>query len=221
MNINSFDNIDYKIKIQLSAIIVIIVFILLFAFSPAFIKPEPVPFLFNEQIITFEVIDITIQQQMPAQPVRPRLSLQVSDDVLIDDPDLIDFLDIPLLTDVTMLQLPEASFAGTPVTQNPQRPPRVSRIVEPITPPGVIEDNLRIELAVTFLINPDGSIDELYITEIRVLDRQTGLYRETVTVGNQVIEATIQAARQWQFRPATDNGKPVKAYSTHVFIIGR
>jgi hypothetical protein len=35
-----------------------------------------------------------------------------------------------------------------------------------------------------------------------------------------LLGASLTAAKKWKFNPATDNGKPVKAYSTQVFSFG-
>jgi hypothetical protein len=221
MKITPFDNLDYTIKFQLSAIIILLLSLIVFSIAPSFKISEPVFFSFGEESITFEIIDRTIQQDIPPPPSRPRLSLILTQDMSVEDPDILPFLDINTQLNGSFIDVPTTSFSDMAATERPQRPPRVTRIVEPVTPAGVIEDNLRAEITVTFLINPDGSIDELSVTDIKVLNRQSGMYIESTSIGNQVLEATLEAARQWQFRAATDNGKPVKAFSSHVFIIGR
>jgi len=221
MKITFYDKLDYTIKFQLAFILVLLLVILVISAAPTHNVHQSALSSFNDHVITFDFIDRTTQQSLPPAPTRPRLSLILTQDFSIEDPDFLPFLDIPIISDVALVELPGSTKADTAVSEQPQRPPRVTRIVEPVTPQGVIEDNLRVEITITFLINPDGTIDELFVSEIRVLDRQRGLYIEASSVGHQVIEATIEAARQWQFRPATDNGVPVKAYSSHVFIVGR
>ena len=106
------------------------------------------------------------------------------------------------------------------IEERPDRAPRVTRIVEATTPEAARQLNNRVEIIVTMLVNKDGSVDEVFITEIREYDR-SGNYQIIDSIGYGIIEETMRAASGWQFIPARKGGEAVKAYSQHRFLFGR
>jgi protein TonB len=78
------------------------------------------------------------------------------------------------------------------------RPPQRLRLVEPVYPPDAFAKKIEGVVWLEILIGTDGLV-----------------VRATVTRSvPQLDAAAIAAARQWQFKPATKNGRPVPSLAT-------
>ncbi|MCH8495653.1 MAG: energy transducer TonB [Balneolales bacterium] len=175
----------------------------------------------SDDFLTLDLIEITQQSSSPPIPQRPRVSLEISDADPVDDPDFDLYLDIQTNLVSEPVPMPGTGSTVGPVVSNPQTPPRVTRIVEPITPPNVLNSDIRVRVSVTFLVNTDGTVDEYSVTQLQIFNRSTGQFETVDSVGDNIIEATLYAAEQWRFRAAMQDGTPVRAYSTHIFSFGR
>jgi hypothetical protein len=222
MNYSRADNIPYSLRIKYCTIIVLVLCILAVNFLPP-MEPGSTKNLFSsaEAPIPIELIDITFQASSPPPPVRPRIMINQPDWESVDVPlDLDLTLDLADLYPIPLLETSGVGHSGD-IVERPQRAPRVVRIVEAVTPEAVLQQNMRIEIAARFTVDQTGRVEEVVITEIKVREGP-GLPTRTVqSVGFGVIEAVYAAGRQWQFRPATENGAPVRAYSHHIFAFGR
>jgi hypothetical protein len=221
MHLSRIKAFNYQIRIQICLIVILLCATVLFRFPSEF-KKKYVLSGIDEQlgIVTFDIIEITSQNVVPAAPTRPTISISDNrEDVLID-------LELDILFDLEITS-PEI-FTNKPISAEhseivlrPQRSPRVLRIVEPTVPTYVNEENIRAIVEVTFTIGVDGTIEEIIIDEISLYNRRTGLYNRVEGGLKGIVESTLQAAQQWQFRPAINDGIAVRSKSTHVFTFGR
>lgn len=222
MKKNQVDRIPYRIIVKMCLIAVLLVLVLITKFFPTFQIDRTFEFTpSSDDFVTLDLIEITQQASSPPTPQRPRVSLEISDIDPTQDPEFDLFLDLQTDLVSELVALPGSGTTVGPILSNPQNPPRVTRIVEPVTPHNVLNSDIRVRVTVTFLINTDGSVDEYSVTQLHLLNRATGQFESIESVGDNIIEATLFAAEQWRFRPAMQDGKPVRAYSTHIFSFGR
>jgi hypothetical protein len=211
-----FDNLPYDIHFKLSLILTLTGFVLLILFGPEMYKNRSnTLFVYSELPITIDLIEITTQPAPPASPPRPRVPVPVLLDPIVSETDLNLLIDIPV-----NLENAIASLSGTGqrlVVYNPQRLPRVQRIVEPVSP----DVTTRIEIVALLTVGVDGRVEYVEIQSIKKFNPVSGLFEFVDNVDQAYIEATKYAAMQWIFRPAAENGTPVRSISEHVFTFGR
>lgn len=156
---------------------------------------------------------ITVQADAIPPPPRPRFAPPVvSDRVLEDEPE---FLDLDLFPDFDGFEAPQQAQTG--VVGNPDRPARVRRIVEAVTPQQARELDFQVEVQVTLLVNEEGRVDEVTISAIHIIYRD-GTREQVQAIGYGIMEESIRAASNWLFMPAQHNGMAVPAYSRHRFL---
>lgn len=172
----------------------------------------------EQELVLLDEVEITRQQSTPPPPPKPRLPNPVPDDEVIE-------IEPEIELDIEMPDLPqlEPGF-GTGQTGeedrivgNPQIPPTVVRIVE-ASAPEQVPDELRgnLEMIVNFLVDKEGNVEEVSIMEIRLYN-SSGDYEELPFVQYGLMDAVIKAAMQWRFRPARQDGEPVKAFTRQRF----
>lgn len=166
-----------------------------------------------------EDVEITRQESSPPPPPKPVVPFPVPNDEIVEE-------EIEFEADLDLSKLPdlEPGF-GTGdtgnearVVGNPQVPPSVVRIVEATAPksvPDEYEGNL--EMIVNFLVDEEGDVEEVSIMEIRLYEENGVDYRQLPFVQHGLMDAVIKAAMQWKFRPARQNGEPVKAFTRQRF----
>jgi len=194
--------------------------IAVFLFWPKIETPERVfdDYEQNETIAVEEIVR-TNQESAPPPPPKPQIPQPVPNDEIIEEeiiiPEEIEFLTIeesPFGEDVGI------TGQGEKISSNPQQPPNVIKIVEPALTPEAKKAGLKAEIFVTFLVNRDGSVQDAFVSEIRKYEGDE--YTNVEQLGYGVMEAALEAALKWQFRPARNQGSPVRAYTTHVFSFG-
>lgn len=172
----------------------------------------------EQEVVVLDDIQVTRQQTSPPPPPRPQLPNPVPDDEIIEEE-----LEIDMDLDLPDLPLLDPGF-GTGYTgdeerivANPQIPPTVVRIVE-ASAPEQVPDELRgnLEMIVNFLVDTNGDVEEVSIMEIR-LYQSDGSYEELPFVQYGLMDAVLKAAMQWRFRPARQDGEPVKAFTRQRF----
>lgn len=174
---------------------------------------------YSDEDIMFEEVEITRQESRPPPPPKPRVPIPVPNDQVIEE-EIPDLEELNISDDYDPLSEGIVGEEGDSdrVVSNPQSGPSVIRIVEPTTPDEAKKANIKVEVWVTFLVDQEGRVEEANISQIRLYD---GNEFETVqSIGYGITESTLKAALQWKFRPATDNGQPVKAYTRHIFTYG-
>ena len=171
----------------------------------------------QEQVFLDE-IEVTKQATSPPPPPRPVVPVPVPTDEIIEvELDIELDLDLPELPD-----LEEGFGTGETgdeerIVANPQIPPTVVRIVEATAPSEVPEEYKgKLEMIVNFLVDQEGRVEEASVMEIRLYS-DDGSYQELPFVQYGLMDAVLKAAMQWRFRPARQDGEPVKAFTRQRF----
>lgn len=190
--------------------------ILLFRFGPEIRRGgfDFRKFAENNQI-TIDLIEITTQSSPPSAPPKPRVPVRTLADPVVSETDIDVIFDVPIQLDPGIQQT--AGQGVGLVVRNPQRPPRVQRIVEPVSP----DISMRVEIIAELTVGIDGRVEDVQILSARRRNPNTGNLEEISNIDESYILATREAAFQWLFRPATEQGNPVKSVSEHVFSFGR
>ncbi len=102
----------------------------------------------------------------------------------------------------------------------PDRPPRVRRIVEPVMPSEARSDGVRMEIVVKYIVSGDGEVEQVSIVEMRKFNPETGRFEPVEETGYGFREVTLRAARQWLFHPAEHQGRTVRSETRHRFTFG-
>ena len=221
---NSYDQLPYDIKLRINLGIILFVFVLIFRFAPdfRFNNSQRQIFTSNERV-TIDLIDITTQSAPLASPPKPRVPVDVTQDPIIDETDLDPLFEMDFVFE--SLELPEfGSGSGSnpgvgigQIVRDPQRPPRVQRIVEPVSP----DQSIRAEITALLTISPGGRVVDVEFQNIRIYKESTQQFESASEIDPKYLQATEYAALQWLFRPATHQGNNVWSVSEHVFIFGK
>lgn len=171
----------------------------------------------REQVF-LDDIEVTRQETSPPPPPRPVMPNPVPTDETIDVE-----LDMELDMDLPDLPKLEEGFGSGEfgdeerIVSNPQIPPTVVRIVE-ATAPQEVPDEYKgsLEMIVNFLVDKNGDVEEVSIMEIRLYD-EDGNYEQLPFVQHGLMDAVLRAGMQWRFRPARQDGEPVKAFTRQRF----
>lgn len=177
--------------------------------------------VFSDNEIVMEEVQITTQKNTPPPPPRPQIPIPVPNDQVIEEEILLlEDIDLPEYDDSLFVEGSGPAGSSDKVTANPQISPGIIRIVEPTVPEAAKKAGVKAEMWITFLVDKEGKVEEATIAEIRVYDKNGDDYTIRESIGYGLIEATINAALQWKFRPAKNGGDPVKAYTTHTISYG-
>ncbi|MEX2602380.1 MAG: hypothetical protein WD355_12065 [Balneolaceae bacterium] len=213
------DETSYKIRILSGIVMIQIVLILFIRFWPVSerVEPEQDDILFQDEIFV-EDIQITRQESAPPPPPLPNRPEPVPVDEIVEE--VIEFEDDLQIFDFP--PLPPGDGQGQTdgedlIVSNPQLPPTVVKIVEPYVPNLPQELRGKIELVVNFLVTETGDVEEASIVQIRQYDENFEEYEVLPHIQYGIIEATLDAAFQWEFRPARHEGSGVKTFTTHRF----
>lgn len=222
-NKNNIDNdAPYQIRMMISIIAVEILILLVFMFWPLPDSgDQTVEMDFSDEAIALEDIVRTQQQNSPPPPPKPQIPPPEPTDEIIEEDEIeLDNLNISDYSDSLSAEVTGSDGEADEPVSSPQVPPRVIHIVEPTVPDAAKKANIKAEIWVNFLVDTNGRVEEATINEIVVYDQETGEKREVDRIDYGLTEATINAALQWKFRPAQNNGRKVKAYSRQIFTYG-
>lgn len=216
---NKNREIQYRQLVGLSIVASLVLTILVFRFWPDFsgegIRVFQDIYLFEE--ITLDDIVITRQgEEIPPPPPVNRPPVPVPDDVIIDEE--FDFEDFEL--DLEPLDFGFDDLDDLRFVENPQIPPNVSRIVEPVIPAEFRAANIRAQIIITFTVTHTGAVEEVSINELRIFNAESEEFEIVPFIGYGIEEATIRAAYRWRFRPASHQGQRVSTITRHVFTFG-
>lgn len=216
--ITSHDEPSYRNRLLAAIMVVQILLILSIKLWPSGAYEIPtLDFEIPPQEVLLEEIQITEQRTSPPPPPRPVIPPPVPSDEVLEIE-----LDVELDPDLPELPEPEPGM-GTGlfgdeerIVSNPQVPPTVVRIVE-ASAPEEVPDELkgRIEMIVNFLVDTNGEVEEVSISEIRKYTN--GQYEQLEFIQYGLMDAVLIAAMQWRFRPARQDGEPVKAFTKQRF----
>lgn len=210
----------YINRLLISVLVIQVMLLLLFKFWPAdgsqevSFQPEA-----PRQEVLIDEIRITEQRSSPPPPPKPQIPQPIPTDEIIEyDPDFEMELDMPEMPELevgtgTAFEGEEAS-----IVSNPQVPPTVVRIVEASSPAGVPPElKGNIEMIVNFLVDKQGRVEEASIVEIRKYNDAGDDYEVLQFIEYGLMDAVLRAALQWRFRPARQDGEPVRAYTRQRF----
>ncbi len=212
---------EYQHRVMVSIIVSQIILLCVIRFWPSFQTADEPDFTFEpSQEIFVEQPIATKQETTPASPPKPQTPVPVpTDEVIEDEIELMDFNDLLSFEELGEGEVGQVGDSDQPVA-SPQRPPTPLKIVEAPTPEEAKQANIVAEVYVTFLVNKDGTVDEIFIDRIHKYDKNGRDYEVVQQIGYGLIGASLAAAKKWRFNPGRDNGKPVKAYTTQVFSFG-
>lgn len=207
---------------MVSIIVAQLIMITTFKIWPEREYDRPVFDSFEKEAIIVEEMIITRQANAPASPPKPQVPIPVPNDEVIEEkllefPELDDLMNTdPLSESVTTGQRGnEERISG-----NPDRPPRVVKIVEPVIPEEAKQADIKAMITVNFTVLSNGNVKEAYISEIRLYDENGRDFKIVNDIEYGLLEATLEAAYQWKFRPAIEEGGQVGAYIQDVFTFG-
>lgn len=180
---------------------------------------QPVYIPVRQEVFVEEIIN-TRQDVAPARPPKPQIPVPVpTDEVIEDDIDITEFDSELSLDPLGVGELGQTGNSDK-IVGNPDRRPSLLKIVEPTMPDEARKAGIKAEVYVTFLVGIDGTVEDYFIDEIRKYTGKGNSFEIVNEIGYGIIAATLEAASQWKFKPAMDEGKPVKAYTTQVFSFG-
>jgi len=204
---------------MLSLVIAQLLMIGIFKFWP---KEEEQETVYQEesvqQVTLIDEVEITVQESAPPAPPKPQIPQPVPDDEVVEE-------EIEFDAELNLLDMPisdpgkgTGEFGDEDViVSNPQLPPTVVKIVE-ATPPSNVPPEFKgkLEMIVNFLVDKNGDVEEVSIVEIRKY-KDDGSYETLPYLQHGLMDAVLEAALRWKFRPARQNGEPVKAYTKQRF----
>lgn len=176
---------------------------------------------FSDDAIAIEDVVRTEQQNSPPPPPKPQIPIpEPTDKVIEEDPIELDDLNVSKYSDSLSVELIGSEGDADEPVSSPQVAPQVIHIVEPTVPEAAKKADIKAEIWVNLLVDTEGKVEEASITEIVLHDQESGEKRTVDRINYGLTEATLTAALQWRFRPARNNGQPVKAYSRQIFTYG-
>ncbi len=183
------------------------------------VKVEPI--FFEQEVFIVEEMIITRQANTPASPPKPQIPIPVPNDEIIED--IIEFPELEDLVSFDSLSVSTTTGQRGDeerISGNPDRVPRISRIVEPTLTTEAIESGVKSMVLVNFLVSSQGLVREAYIAEIRLYKGKTDNYEVVKDLEYGILQDVLEAAYKWRFRPALEDGESVGAYIQEAFLIG-
>lgn len=177
--------------------------------------------VFSDSDSIIDEVQITTQKSSPPPPPRPQVPIPVPDDEVIEDEILtLEDIDISEYTDSMSVAGLGKIGDSDQVATNPQMPPSVIRIVEPTVPEAAKKADIKAEILVSFLVDKNGQVEEATISQIKLFNNDSKTFEMVDYINYGLTDATLQAALQWRFRPAKNQGNVVKSYTKHIFTYG-
>lgn len=215
-----YDELEHQHRFMLSLIYAELIVLMILKLWPAQVAPpENFEYSYKDEAIYIERAIVTRQSTAPAAPPKPRVPVPVpNDEVIEEEIDFPEFEDVFSKLDSDGDQGVSSVGGEGELVGSPERPPGLIRIVEPTTPDAAKRANIKAQIIVTFLVGTEGEVEDAFISEIRLYDGDS--YKVVDQIGYGLMEATLEAALKWRFRPARDQGEPVKTYVENSFNIG-
>lgn len=213
--------VPYRLKIMGSIIVTELLMLSLILFWPVPDKNQTYQdIVYTDSEIVMEEVQITTQESSPPPPPAPQVPVPVPNDQVIEEEIVLEELDLQQLENPMELEGIGVLGSEDQVAANPQMPPSVVRIVEPTVPTAAKKADVKAEIWVSFLVNREGNVEEASISQIKLYDKEKEEFVIVNRVNYGLVEATIEAALKWKFRPAENEGRLVKAYTKHIFTYG-
>ncbi|MEX0593923.1 MAG: hypothetical protein WD115_04045 [Balneolaceae bacterium] len=166
----------------------------------------------RERTAPLELPPSTTHRTVDVLPSRPVTPVPVPDDEIIQDP--LELPDAELnLEEALDLSQPSSRGEGEriPVT-DPEQPARILQIVEPSRSSVPDEYRGAVVVDVRLLIRPDGGVDEARLLQVTTRDG-TVLSMDS----EPWLDSVLDAAYQWRFRAAEEEGESVWSETTIQF----
>lgn len=188
-------------------------------FWPVQDQNDTKPLNFSEdEVVNIQAPVRTVQESSPPPPPSPQVPVPVPNDEPVEEEE-IEFNE-KLFSDTgdsLTISPGEGGQGDDPVSGNPEVGPSVISIEEPTfenDSPG------KADIYVRFLVNRKGRVEEAEVEKILKYDNNDEpTILATSLEEPDVIKKTIDAALNWRFRPARENGETVRAYTTQIFIV--
>ncbi|MEX0778456.1 MAG: energy transducer TonB [Balneolales bacterium] len=217
---NTSREMEYRLTIGSCVVASQLIFIILFSFWPVYQPQVPTFDELSERKVDLDMIEITRQRkQTPPPPPTPQVPVPRPNDYIVDDMSDLEDLSSASRPDFGEIEMPEAEGDREQIYDDPETSASVTRIVEPVVPDEARRANIKAEITVTILVDKNGKAEEVSISKIRVFNENDD-YEIVQVIGYGLIEATLDAAQKWKFRPAENGGEKVRALSRHIFTYG-
>jgi hypothetical protein len=180
-----------------------------------------VPIFFEKEAFIVEEMIVTKQTNTPASPPKPQIPIPVPNDIVIED--IIEFPELEELISFDSLSISITTGQRGDeerISGNPDRVPRISRIVEPTLTSEAMAAGIKSMVLVNFLVSSRGIVKEAYIAEIRLYEGSSERYEVVKDLEYGILQDVLEAAYKWRFRPAEEDGEQVGAYIQEAFLIG-
>ena len=177
----------------------------------------------QERIQMEEVVPSSQTLERKPPPPAPLVPVVVPDDVVLEEVeiDLADdnFLPVPDPSDDDALA--EGDPDGQPAAQTGiAHAAKPVRFVEPEYTRAARRKRIRAEVVVEVLVDERGQVQEARVLERYLIGDDDEPKRPVTELGYGLEEAALAAAKRWQFRPASLDGKPVPDQTTLTFFFG-
>jgi protein TonB len=164
----------------------------------------------GQEVIEMDEIIPTEQARKQPPPPAPIIPLIVPEDVVIEEYDFDiaeNFLDIEEPSED--VEIVEANDTAT--STRAETSPKPVRFVEPEYTREAQRKNIRAQVVVEVLVDERGRVQDAKILERFLLGKED-TPEPVAELGYGLEEAAVAAAERWMFRPARQNGKPVRSY---------
>jgi protein TonB len=175
------------------------------------------------ETIQFEEIVQTRQQRQTPPPPAPLPPIIVPDDRVIDEEFELDITDSFLPVDNPGLDqrlTPGDPIGAQPTSARAEIGPKPVRIVEPEYTRDAKRKKIRAEVVVEVMIDEKGRVQDSKIVERFLLGDDDDPKQPVDQLGYGLEEAAVSAAERWLFRPARQNGTPVRSQHELTFKFG-
>jgi hypothetical protein len=212
----------YRIRIMVSIVIIEFLTIAVFNFWPVKDTTSNINNVdFSDDAIAIKDVVRTEQQNNPPPPPKPQIPPpEPTDEILEEDLNELDNLNVSEYSDSLSVEMIGSDGDSDEPVSSPQVAPQVIHIVEATVPDAAKKRDVKAEVWVNMLVDTDGKVEEANVSKVVLYDQESGEKRTVDRIDYGLTEATLTAALQWKFRPARNNGRPVKAYSRQIFTYG-
>ncbi|MFQ5571483.1 MAG: energy transducer TonB [Rhodothermales bacterium] len=176
----------------------------------------------GQETIQMEEIVPTRQVRQTPPPPAPLPPIVVPNDEIIEEVEL-DIEDSFLAVEDPGVdaEIIEGPTEGTPTTlARADTGPKPVRIVEPEYTRAAKRKRVRAEVVVEVLVDERGRVQETKVLERFLLNGKDNPKKPVNELGYGLEEAALGAAQRWLFRPARQNGTPVRSYHSLTFRFG-
>lgn len=208
---------NYRIRVMSGIVVAQLLFLALVHFWPV-TEPDNTFFVSeDDEEIQIQAPVRTRQQSTPPPPPSPTVPIPVPNDEPVPEQD-VEFPDETFSESFDSLSVTsgEGGEGNDPISGDPQVPPQIVRIEEPTFQNRSPE---KADIYVNFLVDKKGRVEEATIDRILLYDDNGNATLRVDRIDADVIKKTISAALNWRFRPAKENGEPVRAYKTGIFTV--